>query len=203
MTRLFLLLYVGFALAARSLAAETNSPAAPPATQPAVRPASWAQPLAQEGVPNLHVVVTGRLYRSAQPTTEGMRNIERLGVKTVLNLRAHHSDGDELDATNLGRETIAIDTWALKESDVIRFLQIVTDTNRQPVLVHCQHGADRTGTMCAVYRMAVQGWTREEAIREMTEGGYGYHPLWRNLISFLHELDIESVRRKAGLAGTP
>jgi protein tyrosine phosphatase (PTP) superfamily phosphohydrolase (DUF442 family) len=187
------------ALLVPCVTAETNAPAAPPEA----RPAQWAQPLTIEGLPNLHVVVTGRLYRSAQPTAQGMQNIERLGVKTVVNLRAHHRDDDELAGTKLRGENIAIDTWALNESDVVRFLQIAATTNGQPVLVHCLHGADRTGTLCAVYRMAVQGWTREDALREMTEGGYGYHPLWKNLTRFLQDLDIESVRRKAGLAGTP
>jgi len=201
MTR-FALLLVGLALAGRCQAAETN---APPASAPAAadRPARWAQPMTLEGVPNLHVVVTGRLYRSAQPTAEGMRNVEQLGIKTVINLRAHHSDRDELAGTALRGENIGINTWALDEADVVSFLRIASDTNRQPLLVHCQHGADRTGTMCAAYRMAVQGWKREDAVREMTEGGYGYHPLWKNLLEFLEKLDIEAVRRKAGLAGAP
>ena len=44
-----------------------------------------------------------------------------------------------------------------------------------PVLVHCLHGSDRTGTIVAMYRIVEQGWTREAAIAEMTGGGYGYH----------------------------
>ncbi len=48
-------------------------------------------------------------------------------------------------------------------------------------LVHCQRGADRAGTMCVLYCVAVQGWTKEEAIREMTEGGFGFYEIWKNL----------------------
>ncbi|MCP4369159.1 MAG: dual specificity protein phosphatase family protein [Deltaproteobacteria bacterium] len=66
-------------------------------------------------------------------------------------------------------------------------------------LVRCQHGADRTGTMCALYRVAVQGWTKEEAIREMTEGGFGFHEVWKILPSWIKELDIESIRKDAGI----
>jgi DSP-PTPase phosphatase fused to NAD+ Kinase len=78
-------------------------------------------------------------------------------------------------------------------------LQIVTDPEHTPVLVHCQHGADRTGTMLALYRVAVQGWTKEAAIREMTRGGYGYHKIWIELPPWIRDLDIGSLRSKAGI----
>ncbi len=53
--------------------------------------------------------------------------------------------------------------------------------------------------MCALYRIAVQGWTKEEAIREMTAGGYGFHEVFDNLPEWIEELDIESIEREAGL----
>ena len=90
-------------------------------------------------------------------------------------------------------------TWHPEEKEIVRFLQIVTDPRRQPVLVHCQHGADRTGTMCALYRVAVQGWTKGEAIREMTDGGYGFHSTWKNLIQWVRDLDVEQIKKRAGL----
>ncbi len=89
--------------------------------------------------------------------------------------------------------------WHPKEKQVVRFLQIVTNPKRAPVLVHCQHGADRTGLMCAIYRVAVQGWTKEEAIREMTQGGYGFHKAWVNIVPWFRKLDIDDIKVKAGL----
>jgi protein tyrosine phosphatase (PTP) superfamily phosphohydrolase (DUF442 family) len=162
------------------------------------RPASWAQPVALAGAPNLHRVTAG-LYRSAQPDADGMRNLKQLGIKTVINLRAFHSDRDELDATGLVYERLYLKTWHPEEEDAVRFLKIATDTNRQPVLVHCQHGADRTGTLCAVYRIAVQGWSREEAIREMRQGGYGFHSIWKGLPEWILKLDIDRLRQQAGI----
>jgi protein tyrosine/serine phosphatase len=67
------------------------------------------------------------------------------------------------------------------------------------VFVHCRYGSDRTGTMIAIYRIAVQNWDREEAIREMVEGGYGFYPMWENLKIYLRRLDIDAIRRDAGL----
>jgi hypothetical protein len=84
---------------------------------------------------------------------------------------------------------------------VVRFLRIVINPGRTPVLVHCQHGADRTGTMCAIYRVAVQGWTKEEAIREMAEGGFGFHRACSNLATWINAVDIDKIKRKAGISG--
>ena len=168
--------------------------------QDAKRPASWAQPGALEGVPTLHKVGPG-LYRSAQPTALGFRNLKKLGIASVVDLRAFHSDRDEMGDTGLGYEHIHMKTWHPEREDVIRFLKIATDPKRAPVLVHCQHGADRTGTMCAIYRVAVQGWTKEEAIGEMTGGGFGFHEIWKNLPSWIKDLDVDSVRKEAGIKG--
>lgn len=162
------------------------------------RPEGWAQPLEMPGVPNLHKV-TDALYRSAQPTAEGMRNLKALGIETVINLRSFHSDQDEIGDTGLAYEHIYMKAWHPEEEEVVRFLRIVVNPKRTPVLVHCQHGADRTGTMCAIYRVAVQGWTKEDALKEMTMGGFGFHGVWQNLIQWISALDVEKIKRKAGI----
>ena len=53
----------------------------------AARPAQWAEPIEMEGVSNLHRI-SPTLYRSEQPTALGMKNLEKLGIRTVINLRA-------------------------------------------------------------------------------------------------------------------
>jgi protein tyrosine phosphatase (PTP) superfamily phosphohydrolase (DUF442 family) len=172
------------------------------AEPPQSRPASWAQPVQLDGVPNLHQIST-HLYRSAQPTAQGMQNLKQKGIAAVVNLRSFNSDRRELGKTGLGYDHIHMKAWHPERKEVVKFLRIVTDPKRTPVLFHCQHGADRTGTMCAIYRVAVQGWTKKEAIREMTEGGFGFHEIWGNLPQWIKELDIESIRKDAGLtAGT-
>lgn len=162
------------------------------------RPATWAQPVQVEGAPNLHKV-SESLYRSAQPTAEGMKNLKQMGIKTIVNLRSFHSDRDELGDTGLAYEHIYVKAWHPERKEIVRFLQLVTNPERTPVLVHCQHGADRTGTFCAIYRMAVQDWSKEEALREMREGGFGFHEVWANLPEWIEDLDIESIKKDAGL----
>ena len=167
-------------------------------TPTANRPETWAQPVELAGVPNLYRV-SGELYRGDQPTSQGMQNLKNLGFKTIINLRSFHSDRDEIGDTGLAYEHITMKAWHPEEEDVVRFLKIVTDPKRAPVLVHCQHGADRTGTVIAVYRIAVQGWSKAEAIREMTEGGFGFHPIWSNLPKWIQELNIDLIKSQAGI----
>jgi protein tyrosine phosphatase (PTP) superfamily phosphohydrolase (DUF442 family) len=147
------------------------------------------------GCPNLHKV-SETLYRGAQPTKEGFENLKKLGIKTVINLRDHHSDKDLLQNADLRYVPIPIDTWDIKTPTVVEFLRTATDPNAGPVFVHCEYGADRTGTMVAAYRMIVQDWDANRAIMEMTHGGFGYHPLWSELPAFLRKLDIEKVKKE-------
>ena len=167
-------------------------------TFPSDRPAIWAEPVQVKGVPNLHRV-SDSLYRSAQPSAEGIRNLKAMGIETIVNLRSFHSDRDEIGDTGLAYEHIYMKAWHAETDEAARFLQVVTNPRRQPVLVHCQHGADRTGTMCALYRVIVQGWSKEEALREMKRGGFGFHGIWENLIQWINELDMEEIGRRAGI----
>ncbi|MCE9609179.1 MAG: tyrosine-protein phosphatase [Chthoniobacter sp.] len=162
------------------------------------RDAAWAVKVERPGLPNLHRV-TPNLYRCAQPTEGGAEAAEKLGIKTVISLRAWHSDGDALRGSTLRVERIRFNTWHPEDEDVVRFLRLATDRRLGPFLVHCQHGADRTGTMIAIYRIVVQGWKKEAAIHEMTEGGYGYHVVWKNLVRYLEALDVADLEKKAGL----
>ena len=165
-------------------------------------PREWANAVQVEGLPNLHQV-SDALYRSAQPSAVGMQKAKEMGIKTVVSLRAFHSDRDEIGNTALAYEHIHFKTWHPEEEDVVQFLKIVTDPGRTPVLLHCQHGADRTGTMCAIYRIVVQGWTKEEAVREMTTGDFGFHEVWKNLPPWIMALDVEALKKRAGLADKP
>jgi len=162
------------------------------------RPDSWAQPIEMEGVPNLYKL-SDNLYRSAQPSAEGMINLEAMGIRTIVNLRLLNSDRDEIEGTDLGYVHINMEAWDADEEEVVEFLKVASDPNRVPVLVHCSLGSDRTGTMCAVYRIVVQGWAKDEAIREMTQGGFGFHRVWTNLPMWISTSDIDELKTQAGV----
>ena len=166
--------------------------------EPAATNAQWAVSIEKPGLPNFHKV-SATLYRGAQPTAEGYRQLQAMGIKTVINLRSFHTDRKLVADTGIKCEHLYVKAWHPEDKELIRFLQVVTDTNRTPVFVHCQHGADRTGMMCAIYRMAVQGWPKELAIKEMTEGDFGFHSVWKNLTEHLRDLDVGGLKKRAGL----
>lgn len=167
-------------------------------TAPLSRPGGWATPLEHAGLPNFFKV-SDSLYRGAQPSAEGFRQLKKLGIKTVISLRAYHSDTALAAGSGLVIEDIHFNAWHPENEDIIRFLRLLSDKNRQPIFVHCQFGADRTGTMCAIYRIVVEGWSRDEAIKEMTRGGFRFHGAWANLVQYINHLDIEQIRKEAGL----
>ena len=159
------------------------------------RPMGWATPIQMQGAGNFYKV-TDHLYRSEQPIEEGMENLKKMGIKTVINLRAFHSDLDEIKKTGLLNEELSVKTWHIEDEDVIRVLRIIRERENGPFLMHCWHGADRLGVMCAMFRIVEQGWTKDEAIQEMVEGGYGFHAVWSNIIEYVKNVDVERIRRE-------
>ncbi len=183
--------------------AVAGAPAPPDASRTpreaaAAAPRAWAEALRAAG-PNLHRV-SPELYRGAQPTAEGMAQLRALGVRTVVNLRASHSDSDKLAGTGLRYVPIPVTAVGIGDDDVARFLRVAADPAAQPVFVHCQHGADRTGLMVAMYRVAVQGWEREAAIDEMLHGGFHFHGIYEPVLAgYVRTVDLARLRELAGL----
>jgi hypothetical protein len=54
--------------------------------------------------------------------------------------------------------------------------------------------------MCALYRIAAQGWSKKDAAKEMVEGGYGFHGVFQDLLDYIDELDVAVIKRRAGIA---
>jgi len=130
-----------------------------------------------------------------------MKQLKALDIRTVINLRAWHSDQDRVAGTGLKSVRFEMEPWHGDEAEAVRFLKVVTDTNNLPVFVHCERGADRTGMMCAMYRMVVCGWPKPQAIEEMKNGGFGFNPAWHELVTFIEKADVADIKRRAGLAG--
>ncbi len=118
-------------------------------------------------------------------------------IKTVVSLRAFNDDAPLVPAASgLRLEQIRFKTWHPEDEDVVKFLRIATTPAMQPVLVHCQHGSDRTGMMVAIYRIAFEGWTRAQATDEMINGGFGFDPIWQNLLRYIEELDVNAIKEQ-------
>jgi hypothetical protein len=126
------------------------------------------------------------LFRGGTPNAEGVAWLKSLGVKTVINLRHYHgnTEGKQVEAAGMRYQRIKLESSdAPSTRDVRRFLAMVKDPALRPIYVHCLHGVDRTGTMMAVYRMEVDGWSNEEAFAEMEH--FGAHKVWRDLRAYV------------------
>jgi protein tyrosine/serine phosphatase len=159
----------------------------------------WAAQLRRPGLANFHQV-SDELYRGAQPTQEGLHHLKNMGIATVVNTRTDDRTRGPAVAAQLHYEHIPMSHWHAHDADIIRFLKLFADSAKTPVFLHCEHGADRTGLLCAMYRIAAQGWSKEHAINEMTRGGMGFHPLCANLVKYIRNADVDAIRRAAGLS---
>ncbi|WP_018605224.1 dual specificity protein phosphatase family protein [Uliginosibacterium gangwonense] len=171
-------------LAAASLCVQAAEP---------VRKPEWATPIAT--TQNLYQV-TPSFYRSAKLSTESLATLHKLGIRTVVSLRAFHTDNEVLDKSGIRMVRIPIYTWDIDDKDVIAALRAIHQAEAEgPVLLHCLHGADRTGLVTAMYRIVYQGWSREQALDELEHGGYGYHAIWKNIPKYLKNVDVERIRQ--------
>lgn len=175
------------------------------ASGPAERPSEWAVAVAGTSVQNLYRIEDG-FFRGAQPSEAGFRELAGLGVKTVLDLAAGGGDTAFVRDGSLKLVHIPLRAWGLNDDRVLEALRIMADPANRPLMIHCQHGADRTGALVALYRVVVQGWTKEKAVEEMNRGGYNHSSLWRNLDRYVMRADVEALRKalnvKAKDAGT-
>jgi tyrosine-protein phosphatase SIW14 len=177
------------------------TPAVPAAPVEPAAPATAASILLPSddhpGLSNFAKVDDG-LYRGAQPTSAGMEVLQSLGVKTIVNLRALHSDRDEIQGLGFRYAHISCKAWHAEEEDVVRFLAIATDPANRPVFLHCEHGADRTGMMIAAYRVMVQGWTSDAAAAELPR--FGFHTIWTGIRERVLRFDAEHLRSRVASA---
>ena len=148
------------------------------------------------GVENLHRL-SDTLYRSAQPRSRNVSALAQLGIRTVVSLRAFNGDERRFADSGIALVRFRINTWDIDDAEVARALATMVESQQHgPVLVHCWHGADRTGVVCAAYRMVVEGWGKAEARAEMFDGGFGYHAVWRNIPAYIDRFDIDAMRQR-------
>jgi len=81
------------------------------------------------------------------------------------------------------------------EEDIVRALRAVLLAPK-PVLIHCQHGSDRTGVVAAMYRIVFEGWTKEDAVDELRHGGFGFHVYYVNIPAFVRGADVERIKAR-------
>jgi tyrosine-protein phosphatase SIW14 len=162
---------VFFATVIVALALRGN--AEPPQSSPSATH-SAAQQLTVDGVGNF-AEVTPALYRGGQPSRVGLEALAKMGVNIVVDARLTGSGNERKDVEKAGMQYVAIPWHCLFPKDDVfaRFLVLLRDNPGKKIFVHCRYGDDRTGMMIAAYRMSVEGWSADEALKEMDD--FGFH----------------------------
>jgi protein tyrosine/serine phosphatase len=160
------------------------------------RPKSWAIKLdVGKDLSNLHRI-TPNFFRSGQPSSTGfVIAAKTYGIKTIVSLNDKPDVAATKGLTLIHVKMNAFDTAEHDDPQLPRALAAIRNgLAHGKTLVHCQHGKDRTGGIVAVWRVLYQGWTKEAAIREMKEGGYGYSDWLFSNARHIRSLDIERLR---------
>jgi protein tyrosine phosphatase (PTP) superfamily phosphohydrolase (DUF442 family) len=132
--------------------------------------------------------VTPLLYRGAQPDYKGFKALAESGVQIVVDTRGHREKSEGKEVKMLGMKYVAI-PWHCPfppDDTFAKFLKLIKENPKKKIFVHCRLGDDRTGMMIAAYRMADEGWTADEAMREMQKFGFNraHHFICPRLASY-------------------
>jgi tyrosine-protein phosphatase SIW14 len=169
---------------------------APPIVQPA-----YGEKLHIAGIHNAGKI-TDELYRGAQPKETGLSELKLLGITTIVDLRGEDHDKiawERKRAESLGMRFVHIPVsgWSPpSDEQVAEFLTLFRGEPGQKVFVHCRFGDDRTGVFVATYRIALEKWSAEEAMKEMYFFGFNgfWHPSMKSYIrSFPARLNSSPV----------
>lgn len=135
-----------------------------------------------EHLPNFYRI-NENLYRGGQPTAEGIKKLAALGIKTIINFRdardGVHREREAAEANGIRFINLHLSNWfASRDEEIHKIIEVIRNPAHHPVFIHCKRGADRTGTVVAVYRMLHDGWTATQANREAKRHGIGWWQVW-------------------------
>jgi protein tyrosine/serine phosphatase len=120
---------------------------------------------------NFGTVQEGRLYRSGQPREAQLeRWIRKYHLRTIIVLKPTLRRREMEIAERYGVKVhhIPMSSYhAPSEEQRQRVLALLTNEKNLPLLYHCHRGADKTGTITAMYRVEVQHWPLWKAVLEM------------------------------------
>ena len=130
------------------------------------------------GVRNFHQI-NDHVYRGAQPTAQGFQSLSAMGIKTIIDLREpggrSRAEQKLVEADGMRYISIPLDGLAApSDANVAKLLALFENNSAGPVFIHCRRGADRTGTICACYRIAHDGWTNDKALGEARSFGMAW-----------------------------
>jgi protein tyrosine phosphatase (PTP) superfamily phosphohydrolase (DUF442 family) len=153
--------------------------------------------------------INDNYFRGSQPRGADYQDLAAIGVKTVIDLQADGPSNESgmVKAAGMNYYRIGMTTTkAPTDAQVAQFFEIVNNPANQPVYVHCAGGRHRTGTMTALYRMTIDGWTPQQAYNEMKQyrfEGFPDHPVLRSYVyAYRPLLPKQPAVLATGIVGT-
>ena len=134
-----------------------------------------------DGIPNFGRV-SDTLFRGAQPSSSGFSALHDMGVSIVVDFRNESDEiaSEQRQVETMGMKFVSI-PWRGRDNpsntQVAQFLDLVRSNPDSKIFVHCKAGADRTGTMIAAYRIAVEHKQVSDAAAEMHQFHYHHFTL--------------------------
>jgi protein tyrosine/serine phosphatase len=138
------------------------------------------------------------IYRSEQPDRKQFHALEKYGITEILNLRYWHSDNKYAKGAGLTLHRVKMNAHDANDFDVVAALRIIKN-RKGPVLIHCHHGSDRTGLIVAMYKIVFRNETKAKAIDEMANGGFGFHAIYDNIIRYINNVNVDSIKKQLNL----
>ena len=120
-----------------------------------------------------------RFFRGGQPKEEDYKQLQALGISTIIDLTDDPKSYEKPTVESLGMHYVNIpmsDSKYPENAQIDQFLKLVGDPNTGKFFVHCAGGRHRTGVMGAVYRFNNYHWNFDQVYSEMKK--YDFYTRW-------------------------
>lgn len=123
-------------------------------------------------------------------TKEAYPELKNRGFKAVVNLRRESEPGADIPAARAAATAaglnyihIPIDSAAITDADVDRFIKAIGEAANQPAYIHCA-SANRVGALWLIKRVVVDGWDVPRATDEAVAIGLTHPDLRKFAIDY-------------------
>jgi len=128
--------------------------------------------------------VSKDLRRGSRVDKAGIVSLIGAGFGTIVDLCAEQMPDEKYQSGWPGIRFVhipIIDSCPPTKEQANQFLDLFKDKQFLPAYVHCEAGQGRTGCMVALYRIWIQNWTVEDALKD----GARHKLVLKNQINFI------------------
>ncbi|MBL8764589.1 MAG: tyrosine-protein phosphatase [Phycisphaerae bacterium] len=137
---------------------------------------AWRYGVRDQLIPrNFGVVEAGQLYRAGRLSPSATEKVVREnGIRTIVDLGAYEPGSPEERVAAATARALGVERHVFRlvgdgtgnPNAYVAALRVMGDASRQPVLVHCATGAQRTSGAVCLFRVAVQKKNLDEVFPE-------------------------------------